>query len=217
MRDAPSTMNVFCIPKTDCCRVAGALVLWLAMISCGRAGKFNSMLDVGDPAPVWKNLPGIDGKTHSLADYKSEVLVVCFTCNHCPVATGYQARIQKFTQEFGPRGVEFIAINVNRGRGETLEKMQQRAKKAGWKFPCLKDDSQQTARLYGARTTPAFFVLNADRKIVYLGAFDDNREAEQAVEQHYVIDAVQAALDGKRPEVAETRSTGCQILLDDEE
>ncbi len=177
----------------------------------GHAGKFNKKLSVGDAAPGWEKLVGTDQKEHALADYQSKLLVVVFTCNQCPVASGYEDRVNHLAANFKDRGVGVVAINVNRGKGESLEKMAQRAQKRKFQFDYLKDESQASAKAYGARTTPTVFLLNQDRKIMYMGAFDDSWEAEEAVEHHYLLDAVNAVLAGKKPEVTESQATGCGI------
>jgi peroxiredoxin len=196
---------------------ACALLLSLSLASMTEAGKFNRRLSAGDPAPGWSDLVGIDGKPHALADYDSKLLIVIFTCNQCPVATGYQTRIKQLASNFADRGVSFVAINANPGKGETLEKMSQRSKKAEFPFDYLKDESQAVAKSYGVRTTPTYFVLDADRKIVYLGALDDNAKSADSVERHYLRDAIEAALAGRKPDVTETRSTGCLITYADDE
>lgn len=195
--------------------IAVATLLGIAAVA--EAGKFNAKLSPGDPAPSWSDLPGIDGMPHALADYKSKLLVVSFTCNQCPVATGYQARIKQLTTAFAERNVAFVAINANTGKGESLEKMSQRAGKADFEFDYLKDETQAVAKSYGVRTTPTFFVLDAERKVVYLGALDDNAKSADAVEHRYLNDAIAAALIDQKPDVAESRSTGCVITYADEE
>lgn len=189
----------------------------IGLSSSVEAGKFNKKLSVGDAAPVWSDLPGIDGKTHSLKDYKSKLLLVIFTCNQCPVASGYQERLSIFAQDYKDKDVSVVAINVNRGKAESLERMAKRAEKASFTFDYLKDEGQASAKAYGARTTPTMFLLDADRKIVYMGTLDDNWQAEAAVKNHYLLDAVNAALAGKKPEVAETLANGCEIPYEDDD
>lgn len=181
------------------------------------AGKFNKKLSAGDSAPVWSDLPGVDGKTHSLRDYEAKALVLIITCNHCPVAMKYQARFNKLVADYRDRGVAVVAINANRGKSETLDKMTQRATREKFAFDYLRDESQETVRSWGARTTPTVFLLNAERRIAYLGAFDDNWQAEAAVEHHYLRDALDALLTGAKIEITETRSTGCVISYQGED
>lgn len=175
------------------------------------AGKFNRMLDVGDKAPAWTKLLGTDGKRHSLTDLKGgKPVVVVFIANRCPATTTYAKRINAFVKTYAPKGVRFVAINGNRGPAETFAKMMQRAKTSGFRFPYLRDPEQETAKAYGATHTPHFFLLDGKRRIAYMGAFDDNLKPQQ-VEDHYLRDAVEALLAGKRPEITESRQVGCEI------
>lgn len=193
------------------------VVFVAAQCSVLSAGKFNKKLSAGDSAPAWSDLPGIDGKTHSLKDYEAQAIVLIVTCNHCPVSTKYQSRFNKLVADYRDRGVAVVAINANHGKAETLEKMTQRAAKEKFAFDYLRDGSQASARAYGASTTPTVFLLDADRKVAYLGAFDDNWQAEAAVEHHYLRDALDALLAGDKIEIPETRSAGCVISYQGED
>lgn len=194
-------------------RAAAALVgLGIFTIALS-AGEFNRKLNINDPAPSWSDLPGIDGKKHSLADWKAkDVVVVVFTCVQCPVARDYEERIVEFsTKHAGPDSkVGFVAINVCLGEDEAMPKMVERAKKAGFTFPYCADVSQKVGRAYGATVTPQFFVLNKERKVVYMGAMDDHIDAAK-VKRTYLDKAVAAALKGEKPERAETPTKGCAI------
>ncbi len=163
------------------------VVVGLGMVQAISAGEYNPVLNIGDEAPAWKDLPGVDGKTHSLADLKKKpVVVVVFTCNSCPYAQDYEDRINAFAKKHaGEDGrVAVVAINVNHVPADSLAKMQARAKEKGFVFPYLYDDSQEIAKAYGATRTPEFFVLDAERKIVYMGAMDDNSNAEKVTKQY---------------------------------
>ncbi len=177
------------------------------------AGEYNQKLNIGDPAPAWTDLPGVDGKKHSLADLKAKpVVVVVFTCNSCPIAVDYEDRIIAFTKKHaGPDGkVAVVAINVNTIPEDRLDKMQEHAREKGFTFPYLYDASQKIAIAYGAQYTPEFFVLNKDRKIVYMGAMDDRNRAAD-VKLSFLEPAVQAALEGEKASPAETLGRGCRI------
>jgi peroxiredoxin len=177
-----------------------------------RAGKFNEKLSVGDAAPAWEKLPGVDGKSHSLSDLKSaKAVVVIFTCNHCPVAQACEERFKKLTTDFKDRGVAVVAISVSQYDPDDLPHMQERAKEQGFNFAYLQDASQEIGRKYGASSTPHVFVLNGERKIAYMGALDDNWEDAAEVKEPYTRRAVEAVLAGKMPEVTETRQQGCTI------
>lgn len=166
---------------------------------------------IGESAPDWKYLQGTDGKLHSASDYRdAQVLVVVFLCNKCPCARGYDGRLSQFVQKYGPRGVRLVAINANKGATETMSAMQQRAKDGGYRFEYLQDTSQSVAKGFGALTTPHAFVLDANRRIVYAGAFDDNRIASK-VTKNFVTDAVNDVLQGRAVTVTEGRNFGCAI------
>ena len=189
----------------------GCAVAALCLAISAQAGKFNKALSIGDAAPGWSKLPGVDGEEHSLGDYKSKLLVIVFTCNGCPVAASYQDRMNKLAADYRKDDVALISINANPGKAEALDKMAALVKDKKLAYDYLKDSSQSTAKEYGARATPTVFLLNEDRRIAYMGAFDDNWEGEDAVERHYLRDAITAALAGKKPDVTESRATGCGI------
>ena len=177
------------------------------------AGQFNSILNIGDDAPAWVDLPGTDGQKHSLADLKDrDVVVVVFTCNSCPIAANYEDRIIAFAKAHcGPQGkVALVAINVNTVPDDRLDKMKERAKEREFPFPYLYDESQKIGKRYGAEYTPEFFVLNKARKIVYMGAMDDRSPPAEA-KTSYLESAVQAALKDEKPSKAETVARGCKI------
>jgi peroxiredoxin len=167
---------------------------------------------VGDAAPPWEMLPGVDGKTYSLSDFRNaKAVVVIFACNHCPVVQACEDRIKQLAADFKDRGVAVAAISVSRFAQDSFEKMQARAQERGYNFPYLHDPSQNSGRRYGATATPQVFVLNGARKIVYMGAFDDSWEDAADVKEPFTRLAVEAVLAGKSPEITETRPVGCTI------
>jgi peroxiredoxin len=204
-----SSHSAFRIRRTAIALIA--IIVLLGWPQPSRAGRFNKVLSVGDAAPAWSDLAGVDGRKHSLADLKAaKAVVVIFTCNHCPVATAYQPRLVRLTKDYAARGVAIVAISVSRDGADTLKKMKARAKEEGYPFPYLQDLSQAIGRRYGATRTPQFFVLDGERKVAYMGALDDDNDA-QAAKTHYVRAALDAVLAGKRPAVTETRPRGCEI------
>jgi len=183
-----------------------ALVSMLAMSGVVRAGE----LEVGDKAPDFK-AKGVDGKTYSLKDFKdAKVVVVCFTCNKCPVAVDYEDRFIGFAKKYKKKPVAFVALNVN--HNEDLKAMKERAEAKDFNFPYAYDASGDAARAYGATNTPHLFVLDKDRKVAYVGAFDDARDPDSA-KKNYVNSAVDALLAGKKPETQSTPAVGCSIKL----
>ncbi len=190
-------------------RLLAVAILVLAS-SLAQGGEFNKVLSVGDAAPAWSDLPGVDGERHSLADLsESKVIVVVFTCNSCPVAVKYEQRISELAKRHAD-DVAVVAINVNRVAEDSLPKMKERAEQEKFPFAYLYDESQQIAKDFGATGTPEFFVLTSERKIAYLGAMDDNDEPDK-VTKHHLEDALQAVISGHQPEVGETYAQGCRI------
>jgi peroxiredoxin len=166
-----------------------------------------------EPCPDWKDLPGVDGRKWSLADFRDKsVLVLCFTCNACPYSIDYEDRLLAFADKYAdhPAGVALVAINANRKPSETLEKMQERAKQKGFTFPYIADESQQLAAACGAVYTPEFLVFNHERKLVYRGAMDDKTKATEVTVRH-LENAVEATLRKQLPEVRNVPARGCAI------
>ncbi len=170
-------------------------------------------LKIGDPAPEWKELKGTDDKTHSMSDLKDKhVVVVCFTCNSCLYAVDYEDRMIELQKKYAdhPSGVVLVAINANKKPSEQLEKMKQRAEEKKFPFAYLIDETQQVANSYHANFTPEFFVLNKDRKVVFIGAMDDKTDAAQVTER-YVEQAVEAALKNELSVTQKVPARGCAI------
>ena len=176
------------------------------------AGKFNKVLSVGDVAPDFKNIEGVDGQHHNLADYAdAKAVVLVFTCNHCPVAVACEDRIIQLQRDYQDKGVKVIAINVNNNEDDRLPAMKERSTSKGFNFPYIHDPTQQVARDYGATVTPHVFLLDGNRKIAYMGLIDDEPLNESAVKSHYLRDAIDAVLAGRTPETTETKQKGCGI------
>ena len=190
-------------------------------------------LKVGDAAPDWSGIIGVDDEKHSLSDYrKAEIIVLVFTCNHCPVAQLYEDRLIALQEEYKGKGVQVVAVNSNdplafepEKPGEeppdSFEKMKDRAagkdlgewrkSKKPFNFPYVFDATQKMALDHGATNTPHVFVFDKDRKVAYIGAIDDNNNAEQAKE-HYLQDALNALLAGKEVNTTTTSpGRGCTI------
>lgn len=190
--------------------LVAVIAVLVAATSC-----YADKLKIGDKAPDWKDVPGVDDKSHSLADYKdAKAVVVVFTCNHCPVAKAYEDRLVAFQEDYKDKEVQVVAINVNDIPDDRLDAMKKRAESKKFNFPYLFDESQKTGRDYGATCTPHFFLLDKDRKIAYMGAMDDNMNAEKVKEKH-LRDAVDAVLAGKEPPKTVTQQKGCSIKWKD--
>ena len=180
-------------------------------------------LKIGDAAPAFE-LPGTDGKNHQLSDYTGgQALVVLFTSNHCPTSHSIEKRLQRFWDEYQPKGVKLVAINPNHpdglsrdelGYGEfgdSFEEMKPYAAKNKWTFDYLYDgDRQLTARAYGCLATPHVFIFDKELKLRYAGRFDDSRFYDDTtVKAKDAQNAVDAILDGKPVPVELTRPHGC--------
>ena len=190
------------------------VMLLMGLTSIALGGKYNMVLSPGDTAPDWKDVPGIDGKKHSLADFKDkDVLVVVFTCNSCDYARDVEDRLAALGKKFEKDGkCALVAVCPSPAKVEedAAEELVKKAKEKGFNFPYLLDPAQKIVKDFGAARTPEFFVFNKDRKLVYQGNFDDSPEGKK-ITKHFVEDAVAAALAGKRAAVEETAPIGCMV------
>jgi peroxiredoxin len=197
----------------------GATLLFLTLGV--RAEDEHPTLAIGSAAPDF-SLPGIDGKTHQLGDYKSsEFLAIVFTCNHCPTAQLYETRIKKLVDDFQGRGVAFVAIEPNDPQAirlselgytdvsDSLDEMKIRAEYRHFNFPYLYDgDTQAVSRAYGPKATPHIFIFDRERKLRYEGRVDDSQRAS-LVKSQDARNALEALLAGKPVTVAHTPAFGC--------
>jgi peroxiredoxin len=171
-------------------------------------------LELGQSAPDF-SLPGVDGAIHSLKSFKeAKILVVFFSCNHCPFVVGSEDRINRFQADYAPRGVALVAINSNETEGhptDSFEHMVTRAREKGFKFPYLRDETQEVALAYGALRTPHFYVFDQQRKLAYTGRMDDNPRNPGQEKTHELRDAIDAMLAGRKPPVALTNPIGCNV------
>jgi peroxiredoxin len=170
-------------------------------------------LTMATEAPYFE-LPGVDGRDHSLDDYADiPVLAIVWSCNHCPYVQGWEARMKAIQRDYGDRGFHLVAISSNDAvshPADSFDEMKARAEAQGFNFDYLYDEDQSVARRYGPERTPEVFLFDADRRLVYHGAIDDNRD-EDAVGQHYLRDAIEALLEGREPPVRETQPVGCTV------
>lgn len=173
----------------------------------------SSSLHIGDRAPDF-SLPGVDGKTWALSALtKYPVLIIVFSCNHCPYVQAYEDRMIAMQREYEGR-VMLVAINSNDEQHypeDSFEEMKRRAHMKGFNFLYLRDDSQSVARAYGATHTPQLFLLDALRQVRYSGKFDDQWQQPQQVTRFYVRDAVERVLSGSDPVEPYTHAIGCTI------
>lgn len=177
-------------------------------------------LQIGDAAPDF-DLPGVDGKQHTLKEFAdARLLLVVFTCNHCPTAQAYESRIIQLDADYKQRGVALVAISPNDDKalrldelgytdvGDSFEDMKIRAKERDFKFPYLYDgETQKVSTAYGVVATPQVFLFDADRKLRYVGRIDNSDIKE--VTSHDTRNALDALLAGKPAPVEITRTFGC--------
>jgi peroxiredoxin len=180
-------------------------------------------LPLGAAAPDF-NLPGVDGRNWKLNDFRdAKVLVIVFTCNHCPTAQYYEERVKQIASDYKDKGVTLVGIMPNDPKsvrldelgwtdlGDTFAEMKIRAADRHYNFPYLYDgETESVARAYGPVATPHVFVFDRDRKLRYAGGIDDS-ERIQKVTKNYLRDALDALVDGKQPAVAQTKVVGCSI------
>lgn len=171
-------------------------------------------LQIGEPAPRFR-LPATDGKTYALDDFASDpVLVIFFTCNHCPYVTGSDESTRNTVEKFARRGVRFVAINSNSKNTyaeDDFPHMVERMRDQKFPWIYLHDATQEIARAYGALRTPHFYVFDRDRKLIYTGrAVDNPRKAENS-QSHDLERALEEHLAGRPITVPLTNPIGCNV------
>jgi peroxiredoxin len=200
--------------------IVGLFVLVSALPAfCDEGGP--PTLAIGSAAPDFC-LPGIDGQSHCLKDYAaSKVLVIAFTCNHCPTAQLYESRIKQLAADYKDRGVTLVAIEPNNPNavrldemgytdvGDSFDDMKTRAAYRKFNFPYLYDgETQKVASAYGPSATPHLFIFDKDRKLRYEGRVDNNPR-EPLVTVKDARNAIEALLSGQTVKVPKTPSVGC--------
>jgi peroxiredoxin len=187
------------------------------------------ILPLGSAAPDF-SLPGVDGKTHKLADYaSSKVLVVVFTCDHCPNAQMYEGRVTQLYNDYKDKGVAVVAISPNDPKAirideldssdvsDTLDEMKIRVAYKHLQYPYLYDgDTEAVSRAYGPQASPHIFIFDQQRKLRYEGAIDDSYRIE-FVKRHYALDAINALLADQEVAVKHTGAFGCSTKWSDKE
>jgi peroxiredoxin len=194
----------------------------LALSGAALAANEPPVLPVGSTLPAF-SLPGIDGKTYTDQSFKSDFLVIVFTCAHCPTAQAYQDRIKKLVTDYSSRGVTLIAINPNHADSvrldelaytdlsDSFDEMKARAAREKFNFVWLDDGpKQELSNKMGPVATPHVFIFDKARKLRFEGRIDDS-ERESSATKHDTRDALDALLAGKEPAATSTRVFGCSV------
>jgi len=171
-------------------------------------------LKIGSKAPDF-NLLGVDNKFYSLDSFADKkILIVIFSCNHCPYVQAYEQRIISIQKEFSEKGVQIVAINSNEDKNypeDSFDQMIKRSNEKQFNFPYLRDETQEVAKAYGATHTPEIFLFDQERKLRYHGKIDDNWKEPEKVKYQYLRKAIEEVLEGKEVSIPETFSIGCTI------
>ena len=175
----------------------------------------STMLKLGTPAKDFR-LPDTTGRLLSLEDFKdASALLVIFMCNHCPYVKHIRPALAEFAREFQAKGLAIVGINANDVANyvdDSPEKMVDEVASAGYTFPYLYDETQETAKAYLAACTPDFFLFDKNRKLVYRGQFDDSRPGNNVpVTGRDLRAAVTTVLAGKVISSDQQPSIGCNI------
>ncbi|MBI5223848.1 thioredoxin family protein [Candidatus Micrarchaeota archaeon] len=174
-----------------------------------------TVLSRGSIAPNF-SLKGIDGNSYSLSDFASKkAILVIFMCNHCPYVQPKMDYFVDLQSRYGPSGLQIIGINSNDAEKypeDNFEKMKEYAKKYGFNFPYLFDQTQQVAKSYGAVCTPDPFLLDSKHIVQYHGRFDDaHGKSHSKATTSEMEDALNAVLSASQVSVPSLPSMGCNI------
>lgn len=170
-------------------------------------------LEIGDYAPDF-SLPATDGKLYSLKDFKADVLVIFFTCNHCPYVTGSDEITRKTADDFKSKNVAFVAINSNSPNTypeDSFEHMVQRMNENKFPWIYLYDQTQDVARKYGALRTPHFYVFDKQRKLIYTGRGVDSPRDTSKMKTNDLEKVLKEHLEGKKISIPLTNPIGCNV------
>lgn len=173
----------------------------------------STVLTIGDKMPHFK-LPATDGLIVDSSIIRDPVLVVVFTCNHCPYAQAVEQRLIDLAKDLDQEGAQFVLINSNNAKkypDDSFDAMKDRHDEMSYPFPYCFDESQEVAKAFGALCTPHCFVFDGDRNLKYKGRVDDNWKEPQKVTEHNLRDAIRALLKGEEPPVHEVNAIGCSI------
>ena len=172
----------------------------------------STMVSLGSKAPYF-SLPDTDGNNLSIENFSKEILVVIFTCNHCPYAKAVEDRLIKLANNYNSK-VDFVLISSNDAENypeDSPEKMAEQAESKSYPFPYLFDETQEIAKAYSAVCTPDIFLYNNDRELEYRGRLDDNWKEPEKVSREELKMAIEIVLKGEEVDFTQIPSMGCNI------
>ncbi|HDP34734.1 MAG TPA: redoxin domain-containing protein [Candidatus Hydrogenedentes bacterium] len=185
--------------------LAGCLVV--CPVGCGAQ-------DLAEPPQIGAALPGfelpdLDGKLHTLEQYRGKIVVIEMASQHCPWSRGADPHLVELANKYADKNVVFLGVDShNSTSAEDIKKYAEEKKKT---YTILKDEGNKYADALGARTTPEVYVVDKDGKLVYHGAFDNRSNPDEKGDKPYVDMAIQAAIEGKSADPDRVKSWGCSI------
>lgn len=169
---------------------------------------------IGTPAPDF-SLKGVEGKSYSLSAFRqAKAVVIMFICSHCPYVRAIEDRMIALAHDYQPKGVQFIGICSNDPTDypeDSSANLKKRWEQKNYGFPYLVDETQEIAKSYGAVCTPDIFVFDAQRRLAYHGQLDNNWKDPSLVTRQDLREALDALLQGKKPDSQQAPSMGCSI------
>ncbi len=173
-----------------------------------------SAAELADPPEIGEELPGfelpdLDGETHTLEQYRGNVVVIDMTSHHCPWVRGADPHKIELTEKYADEDVVFISINSNHAEG--VEEIREYIEEIEKPHITLKDEGNVYADVLGARVTPEMYIVDREGILVYHGAFDNRAEPPNKGDEAYTDNAIQAALDGEPADPDRARAWGCTI------
>ncbi|MEE9288650.1 MAG: thioredoxin family protein [Bacteroidota bacterium] len=204
--------------RLHCRMITAFLVLLMLTTAMAQEKKSKKMRAprMGDPLRMTEiKMKNVDGRELSIAEVAGEKgTLIIFSCNSCPWVIAWEDRIVALGNTYQNKGFGVMVINPNDPRvnaEDSYEVMQKRSEERGFAFPYVVDATSDVARAYGATRTPEVFLFDQDGRLVYHGVIDDNAKDPKKIEAHYLRDAMEALIGGKKIPVKETKSLGCTI------
>ena len=172
----------------------------------------STMVSLSSKAPYF-SLPDTNGNNLSIENFSKEILVIIFTCNHCPYAKAVEDRLIKLANDYNSK-VDFVLISSNDAENypeDSPQKMAEQAESKSYPFPYLFDETKEIAKAYSAVCTPDIFLYNNDRELEYRGRLDDNWKEPEKVSREELKMAIEIVLKGEEIDFTQIPSMGCNI------